>query len=91
VVKLDEVIPVNGVVIHSQSDWPCSACRPSTSDEQGGTFLCIRCAVSLTTASIRRIATRSGNGSTESTAREGETEEGSDPFGWVPPALWGHR
>ena len=89
-VNLDEVIPVNGVVIHSQSDWPCSACRPST-NEHGGTFLCIRCAISLTAASIRRIAARSGNASTEPAAREGDIEEGSDAFGWVPPALWDHR
>ena len=93
-VKLDEVIPVNGVVIHSQSDWPCSGCRPSAHDEQGGTFLCVKCAISLTAASIRRIEARSGTGSTESPKPESEpseVEEGADLFGWVPPALWEHR
>jgi hypothetical protein len=90
VAKLDEVIPVNGVIIHSQSDWPCSGCRPSANEEQEGTFLCIRCAISLTAASIRRIAARSGNGPTESSMQESESEECSGAFGWVPPALWGH-
>jgi hypothetical protein len=90
VAKQDEVIPVNGVVIHSQTEWPCSGCRPSAKDRQAGTFLCIKCAISLTAASIRGIRTRSGNESTESAARECEAEEGSD-LGWVPPALWEHR
>lgn len=87
----DEVIPVNGVVIHSQRDWPCSACRPSANDQQGGTFLCVKCAISLTAASIRKIGTGSGTGSKESPSRDGEVDEGSDIFEWVAPALWEHR
>lgn len=89
--KLDEVIPVNGVVIHAQKDWPCSACRPSANEDQGGTFLCVQCAISLTAASIRRIATRSATDSTESPARESDLEESGGFFGWVPPVLWEPR
>ncbi len=80
--KVDEVIPVNGVVIHAEGDWPCSGCRPSAHAEQGGTFLCVKCAISLTTASIRRIATRTGSGSL---SHDSEVEEGLDPFEWAPP------
>jgi hypothetical protein len=90
VANLDEVIPVNGVVIHSQSDWPCSGCRPSANDGQSGTFLCVKCAISLTSASIRGIAARAA--ATEPPKRESEiseAEEDSDVLGWVPPALWG--
>jgi hypothetical protein len=94
VIKLDEVIPVNGVVIHSQSGWPCSACRPSANDERANTFLCIKCAISLTAASIRRITAGVGMHTAALAPKEGElgeVEEGSDSLGWVPPALWEHR
>jgi hypothetical protein len=87
VTKLDEIIPVNGVVIHAQGDWPCSGCRPSDNAEQGGTFLCLKCAISLTTASIRRIKAQPG----ADRAWDSETEEGSGMAGWVPPISWEPR
>ena len=90
VAKVDEVIALNGVVIHSQRDWPCSGCRPVLNEEQGSTFLCVRCAIFLTETSVRRIATRHDSGSGDC-LRESEIEEGSGTSGWVPPALWESR
>jgi hypothetical protein len=87
VLKLDEIIPVNGVVIHAQSDWPCSGCRPAADAEDGGTFLCVKCAIALTAASIRRIANRAGANATSSHNHESEMEEGSDLSDFVPPAV----
>jgi hypothetical protein len=88
VTKLDEIIPVNGVVIHSQYDWPCSGCRPRLSKDQGGTFLCVKCAIALTAASIRRLADQPGTGPAEASAWDSETEAGSGIAGWVPPVSW---
>ena len=85
--KVDETIPVNGVVIHAQGDWPCSGCRPSPDAEDGGTFLCVKCAISLTAASIRRIATRPGAGTAGSHNLESEMEESLDLSDCIPPAL----
>ena len=87
-VKLDEVIPVNGVVIHSQPDWPCSGCRPTPGEVEGSTFLCVKCAIALTAASIRGIRTQPGAGPAESRTRENEVEEGSGSSEWIPPGFW---
>jgi len=86
VAKLDEIIPVNGVVIHAQGDWPCSGCRPSAEAEDGGTFLCVKCAISLTAASIRRIANRPGANTAGAHKVESEMEEGLDLPDFIPPA-----
>jgi hypothetical protein len=86
VLKLDEIIPVNGVVIHAQTDWPCSGCRPAPDAEDGGTFLCVKCAIALTAASIRRIAKRPGATATSSANHDSEMEEGQDLSDFVPPA-----
>jgi hypothetical protein len=86
VVKLDQIIPVNGVVIHAQADWPCSGCRPSADAEDAGTFLCVKCAIALVAASIRRIATRPDAGTAGSHTLESEVEEGLDLSDFVPPA-----
>ena len=83
--KVDEIIPVNGVVIHAQSDWPCSGCRPSPDAEDGGTFLCVKCAISLTAASIRRIATGPGAHAAGGQNLESEMEEGLDLSDCIPP------
>jgi hypothetical protein len=89
--KVDEVIPVKGVVIHSQRDWPCSRCRPLLNDAQGSTFLCVKCAISLTAASIRQIPGRPGASLGESSTRDSETDESTASSGWIPPALWEPR
>jgi hypothetical protein len=83
--KLDEIIPVNGVVIHAQGDWPCSGCRPSADAEDGGTFLCVKCAIFLAAASIRRIPNRPGASTAGSHSLESEMEEGLDLSQYIPP------
>ena len=84
--KVDEIIPVNGVVIHAQCDWPCSGCNPSPDAEDGGTFLCLNCAISLTAASIRRIANRTGAKAAAGESLESEMEEGLESSDCIPPA-----
>lgn len=81
--KVDEIIPVNGVVIHAQGDWPCSGCRPSPDAEDGGTFLCVKCAIYLSAASIRGIAGRPSARTSDAQNLESEIEESLDLS--VPP------
>lgn len=41
---MDSVISARGLLIHIRSDWPCAVCRPLSSTESRGFWLCAECA-----------------------------------------------
>jgi len=52
----DVPVSTNGVLIHAQSDWPCSWCRPDVWSGSGPNLLCLDCAISITSALASKLA-----------------------------------
>jgi hypothetical protein len=66
----DVPVSTNGVLIHSESDWPCSWCRPEAWAGLGPNLLCLDCAVSITATLVSKLG---------SVARsDGRLEEGHE-------------
>ena len=39
-----------GLLVHARQDWPCALCRPRTTSDRLGLFLCVGCAYRLIAA-----------------------------------------
>jgi len=52
---IGELLPMQGVIIHSRSDWPCGYCRPALWGGSCTTLLCVECALAITAASVRKL------------------------------------
>jgi len=52
----DVPVSTNGVLIHTQSDWPCSWCRPDAWSGLGANLLCLDCAITITAALASKLA-----------------------------------
>lgn len=51
----DELVPTQGMLIHSRGDWPCILCRPHLWAGIGDTLLCMECATNLVADSVKKV------------------------------------
>ena len=50
----DDVVRTGGVLLHSESHWPCAMCRPQAA-RKSGSFLCVDCAHKIVMSSFARF------------------------------------
>lgn len=75
----DALVSTNGVLIHSDSDWPCNLCRPEGWSGLAPNLLCVECATSITAGLVPKLRKRASEDGLELQEAAEEWQADSQP------------